>query len=128
MIEDAIDYRQGRAALPCADCGPGAGDWCEDHAQDLVLIRGYQGRYEEAFGAAVACLDPADVALVVEGEREMRTAALYGVVLLLGMREIAADGPVLMNLEGRDVLIETEGGRIGEYPLEPPRPRPGNQA
>jgi hypothetical protein len=121
LIEDAIEYRRGRAAGPCAACDPAAGGWCADHADDLVVIGGYQARYEEAYRAAVACLDPADVRLVMGDDCLDRTAGLHGVVMLCRMREIAAAGPVLMNLEGRDVLIEADGDRIGVYPLEPPR-------
>lgn len=123
MIDDAIEYRRWRSALPCPACGPGDddGDRCADHAQDQVVIRAYEARYEEAFSAAVAVLNPADVRQVIADDCLDRTAALHGVTVLGQLRALAADGPVLMNLEGRDVIIEIDGDRIAESPLEPPR-------
>lgn len=41
-LEDAINYRLARLAVPCPHCEPGAvGDWCDEHACDVALIAGY---------------------------------------------------------------------------------------
>jgi hypothetical protein len=41
-LEDAISYRTGRSAEPCADCSAAAGGKCNDHGRDIDLIGEYQ--------------------------------------------------------------------------------------
>jgi hypothetical protein len=41
-LEDAIEFREGRAFSPCRDCGPGLAIRCVDHEGDLHLIAGYR--------------------------------------------------------------------------------------
>ena len=41
-LEDAVNYRLARLAVPCPHCEPGAvGGWCDEHACDVALIAGY---------------------------------------------------------------------------------------
>ena len=41
-LEDAVNYRLARLAVPCKHCGPAeTGDWCDEHACDVALIAGY---------------------------------------------------------------------------------------
>ena len=41
-LEDAVNYRLARLALPCEHCEPdAAGGWCDEHACDVALIAGY---------------------------------------------------------------------------------------
>ena len=40
-LEDAIAYRQARAAAPCPDCEAAPGPRCDDHGRDLDLIGEY---------------------------------------------------------------------------------------
>jgi hypothetical protein len=44
-LEDAIEFREGRAFSPCRDCGPGLAIRCVDHEGDLRLIAGYRRRW-----------------------------------------------------------------------------------
>jgi hypothetical protein len=42
-LEDAIAFRQARAARPCRACrAAGEGERCDDHARDLGLIASYR--------------------------------------------------------------------------------------
>jgi hypothetical protein len=51
-LEDAVNYRLARLALPCLRCGPGGGDgWCDEHACDLALIAGYLQAAESVMAA-----------------------------------------------------------------------------
>ena len=40
-LEDAVAYRQARAATPCPNCAPAPGPRCDDHGRDLDLIGEY---------------------------------------------------------------------------------------
>jgi hypothetical protein len=41
-LEDAINYRMARLAVPCLRCQPvEAGGQCDEHACDVALIAGY---------------------------------------------------------------------------------------
>ena len=41
-LEDAVNYRLARLAVPCAHCGPAeAGGRCDEHACDVALIAAY---------------------------------------------------------------------------------------
>ncbi len=41
-LEDAVNYRMGRLAVPCVHCKPAtAGGRCDEHACDVALIAGY---------------------------------------------------------------------------------------
>jgi hypothetical protein len=41
-LEDAVNYRLARLAVPCLHCQPAAaGGRCDEHACDVALIAGY---------------------------------------------------------------------------------------
>jgi hypothetical protein len=41
-LEDAVNYRLARLAVPCTGCGTAeAGGRCDEHACDVALIAGY---------------------------------------------------------------------------------------
>ena len=41
-LEDAVNYRMARLAVPCVRCKPAAaGGRCDEHACDVALIAGY---------------------------------------------------------------------------------------
>jgi hypothetical protein len=40
--EDAVCWRTGKLAEPCANCDASTEVWCDDHAIDLHLIAGYK--------------------------------------------------------------------------------------
>jgi hypothetical protein len=41
-LEDAVNYRLARLAVPCVRCRPAAeGGRCDEHACDVALIAGY---------------------------------------------------------------------------------------
>jgi hypothetical protein len=43
-FDDAVCWRTGRLAEPCADCAKAAGAWCDEHGRDVDLI----GEYRQA--------------------------------------------------------------------------------
>jgi hypothetical protein len=45
-LEDAIAYRQARAAAPCPVCEAAPGQ-CDDHGRDLDLIGAYQRTHRQ---------------------------------------------------------------------------------
>jgi hypothetical protein len=45
-LEDAIAYRQARAAAPCPVCAAAPGQ-CDDHGRDLALIGAYQRTHRQ---------------------------------------------------------------------------------
>jgi hypothetical protein len=57
-LEDAICYRTGRAAAPCAGCGTEAGELCDEHFCDAALIRKYEQSIEMLCAIAVAIPGP----------------------------------------------------------------------
>ena len=51
-LEDAVNYRLARLAVPCVRCKPAAaGGRCDDHACDVTLIAGYLQAAEYAMTA-----------------------------------------------------------------------------
>jgi hypothetical protein len=123
-LDDAIAYRLGRLTRPCPGCGPAAR--CAEHRHDEELLASYQDRYAAAFRDALASLPPGDVALVMQpGGAAPCTAAVLSVAVLARLRALAADGPAVVELDGRTVLIEQDGPVIIEHPLTS---SPGGQA
>ena len=61
-LEDAVNYRLARLAVPCPRCEPGAvGGWCDEHACDVALIAGYLHAAEVTM---------AELARMTEGRKE----------------------------------------------------------
>jgi hypothetical protein len=115
-LDDAIAFRLGRLNLPCQDCT--AGQKCIDHACDLDLIAGYRDRYAAAFTDAVADMDPDDIQQIMRpGDGTPSTADLLSAVMLMRLRDLAADGPAITQLDGRPVMIELDGQAVVEHPL-----------
>jgi hypothetical protein len=51
-LEDAVNYRMARLAVPCVRCKPAAaGGRCDEHACDVALIAGYLRAAEDAMTA-----------------------------------------------------------------------------
>jgi hypothetical protein len=42
VLADAIDYRDLRAGMYCADCEACPGGACDDHAADMILAGAYR--------------------------------------------------------------------------------------
>jgi len=98
-LDDAIAYRLNRLNLPCQNCGPG--DRCIEHETDEQLIANYQDRYATAYRDALAGMDPDDIALIMQpGDATPPTVAALSLVLITRLRELAADGPVVIDLDG----------------------------
>lgn len=117
-LDDAIAYRLGKLSQPCPDCAPGAR--CPDHQHDEHLITSYQDRHAQALSDALAGMDPADIALIMRpGDDLPPTIAALSVALLIRLREMAADGPVVVDLDEGPVVIELDGPVILEHPLQP---------
>lgn len=108
-LDDAIAYRLGRLSQPCPDCGPAAR--CPEHHHDEHLMTSYQNRYATAFQDALAGMDPDDIALIMQpGDNLPPTAGAMSLAVLARLRELAADGPVVIELDGPDII---------EHPLQP---------
>jgi hypothetical protein len=116
VLDDAIAFRQGRLNLPCPDCT--ADQKCIDHACDLDLIAGYQDRYPAACRDALADMHPDDIEQIMRpGDGTPPIVGVLGAAVLTQLRELAADGPVMTQLDGRLVMIELDGHAIAERPL-----------
>ncbi len=51
-LEDAVNYRLARLAVPCLRCkAVAAGGWCDEHACDVALIAGYLQAAESVMAA-----------------------------------------------------------------------------
>lgn len=116
-LDDAIAYRLDRLSQPCPDCRPAAR--CADHRQDEHLIGRYQARYAAALRDTLAGIDPADVALIMQPGGTDPTAGALSLVVMARLRELAASGPVLADLDGSPAIYETDGPAIIEHPLQP---------
>jgi len=117
-LDDAIAYRLARLDLRCQDCGPASR--CVEHRHDEQLVANYQGRYAAALRDALTGMDPDDIALIMQpGDDTPPTAAAFSIAMLARLRELAADGPAVIELDGQPVLIELEGNVVLEHPLLP---------
>jgi hypothetical protein len=117
-LDDAIAYRLTRLQVPCQACGPDGR--CPEHRHDEHLLASYQERYAAAFQDALAGMDPADIALIMQpGDDLPPTAGAMSVAVLARLKELAADGPVILDLGDGPVLIEMNGPVITEHPLQP---------
>ena len=117
-LDDAIAYRLGRLNAPCPDCGPAAR--CAEHRSDEHLIASYQDRRAATLRDTLAGMDPADIALIMQpGDDTPPAAAAYGLAVLARLRELTADGPVLLELDDGPVVIERDGPLLLEHPMLP---------
>ena len=115
-LDDAIVYRLDRLNVPCENCRPDGR--CAEHDQDEHLIAAYRDRYAAAYRDALDGLDPADIALFIEhGDATPPSVAVLSIAVLTRLRELAAAGPIMTELDGRPVVIELDGPVIVEHPL-----------
>jgi hypothetical protein len=118
-LDDAIAFRLNRLDSPCEDCAPG--ERCVDHAQDEGLIAGYQERHGSVLTELFAGLDPAELDRAARlGDGLPPTVIALTVVISARLRELAADGPFVTELDGAPVVIELDGPLLVEHPLVPP--------
>jgi hypothetical protein len=118
MLDDAIAYRLGQLNLPCQDCT--SDQRCAEHTHDALLLDNYQDRYAAAFRDALAGMPPDDIAMILQpGNDTPPTVGALGVAVLTRLRELAAEGPTVTELEGRTVVIELDGPVVVEHPLPP---------
>jgi hypothetical protein len=115
-LDDAIAFRLSRLNLPCPDCT--ADQKCIDHACDLDLIAGYQDRYAAACRDALADMDPDEIEQIMRpGDGTPPIVGVLSAAVLARLRELAADGPVMTQLDGHPVMIELDGQAVVEHPL-----------
>lgn len=118
VLDDAIAFRLGRLNVPCPACRPGAR--CAEHRRDEELVTSYTDRYAAAFSGALDGMDPADVKVMFRpGDGTPPTVSAVGAALMARLRDLAATGPVILELDGRTVLIEQDGPVLVEHPLVP---------
>jgi hypothetical protein len=116
MADDALAFRLRRLDQPCPDCAPG--QKCADHAGDVTLVARYQDACNAALRDALAGADPADIdRFMPPGGDTPATVGALSVLMLARLRELAADGPVVVDLDGRPAIIELEGRNVIEHPL-----------
>lgn len=113
-LDDAIAFRANRLSLPCPDCIPGAR--CLDHLIDTDLIAAYQERHSSVFQDLLDRMDPEAAERVTQ--HAATAVNLLSEAVLAQLREVTADGPVVTQLDGRHVVLELDGQRIIEHPLE----------
>jgi hypothetical protein len=115
-LDDAIAFRLNRLSLPCPDCAPG--QRCVEHACDASLVAGYQERYAAAFQDAVADIDPDDIDRIMQhGDAIPPTVGLLSAAIIARLRQLAADGPAVTQLDGCPVVVEPDGTVVVEHPI-----------
>jgi hypothetical protein len=126
QLDDAIAFRFGRLERPCLDCM--GRHRCIEHAYDQRLLEGYKARYAAAWAEAFAGMDPDDIDKLMQAHDMPPTAAMLAAAIAAGLREAAAHGPVVIELDGQPVVIELDGNALVEHlparHASPPRPRP----
>jgi hypothetical protein len=116
LLDDAIAYRLDRLNLPCQACRPGAR--CADHRRDEELITGYTDTYAATLSDVLAGMDPDDIERMIRpGHHTPPTAGGVGTALMTRLRELAASGPVILELNGRTVMIDQDGPVPLDHPL-----------
>lgn len=116
-LDDAIAFRFGRLQRPCLDCTPR--HRCTEHAFDQYLFQAYKARYAAACAGALAELDPGGIGQLIQAGRMPPTAAIVGAAVTARLREAAASGPVVIELDREPVVIELNGQTLAENPLLP---------
>ncbi len=115
-LDDAIAYRMHRLGQPCQLCAPALK--CAEHAQDESLLEGYQDRYVAIFQQALATMDPGTVEQIMQpGDATPKTTNLLAAAIITRLRKLAANGPIITELDGRPVLVELDGITVIEHPL-----------
>lgn len=108
LLDDAITHRLEKLNLPCQACNPDGR--CAEHSHDEELITGYMDRYAAAFSDTLAGMDPDDIELIMRpGDDTPPTVGAVGVAVMTRLRELAATGPVIIEHDGRTVMIEHDG-------------------
>jgi hypothetical protein len=115
-LDDAIPFRLSRLDFPCPDCTPGL--QCDDHASDAHLISRYQERHGSVFREICAGMDPDDIDRAARrGDGTPPTILAVSAAIEARLRELAADGPVVVDLGDGPVVIELDGSVLVEHPL-----------
>ena len=118
-LDDAIAFRLNRLGSPCEECTPE--ERCVDHAHDEGLISGYQDRHGSVLTEVLAGMDPEEVDRAArQGDGVPPTVIALSVVIGARLRELAADGPFVTELDGAPVVIELDDPLLVEHPLVPP--------
>lgn len=128
LLDDATAFRSGRLEQPCPDCR--GRRKCTDHAFDQHLVEAYKARYAAAWAEAFTAMDPGDVGELMQADDMPTTAVMLGAAIAARLREAAASGPVVTELDGQLVVIELDGQDLIEHQLLPggndsPPPAPG---
>lgn len=118
VLDDAIAFRLGRLNSSCPACRPDVR--CAEHGRDEELVTSYTERYAATLSGALEGVDPADMEVMfLPGDVTPPTVSAVGAALMAQLRDLAATGPVILELDGRTVLIEQDGPMLIEHPLIP---------
>jgi hypothetical protein len=117
LIDDAIAFRFGQLQRPCLDCTSRLR--CDEHSFDQHLLEMYRARYAAAWAEAFAGMDPAVVGQLMQAGDVPPTAAILGAAITARLREAAAAGPVVVQLDGSPVVVELDGQALVEHSLLP---------
>lgn len=116
-LDDAIAFRSGRLQRPCLDCT--GRHRCTEHAFDQYLLEAYKTRHTSARADVLAELDLDHTGTLMQASGEPPTAAILGAAVTAWLREAAARGPVVVELDRDPVVIELSGPALAGYPLPP---------
>jgi hypothetical protein len=117
-LDDAIAFRLNRLGSPCEDCTPD--ERCVDHAHDEGLIAGYRERHGSVLTEVFAGMDPEEVDQATrQGDGTPPTVIALSLAISARLRELAADGPFMTELDAGPVVIELDGPLLVEHPLMP---------
>jgi hypothetical protein len=115
-LDDAITFRLSRLDSPCKDCTPGLK--CKDHLSDAHLIARYQERHGSVFREVCAGMDPDAIDRAARrGDGIPPTVLALSAAIDARLRELAADGPVMVDLGDGPVMMELDGSVLLEHPL-----------
>lgn len=117
LVDEAIALRFGRLDRPCLDCTT----WlrCDEHAVNQQLLEMYKARYAAAWAEAFAGLDPDQIGKLVPADGTPPTTASLRAAVTARPREAAASGPVVIELDREQVVIELYGHALAEHSFLP---------
>jgi hypothetical protein len=117
-FDDAIAFRLDRLNSPCEDCTPD--EKCKDHACDVHLIAQYHDKHGSVLREVFAGMDPDKVLRATQDcDGTPSTVIAVSMVMTLKLRELAADGPIVIDLGSGPVIVELDGPQLVQHTVGP---------